>query len=79
MGKIVRKKNQYVVPVGNGWAVKGEGAGKFTFITDTKKQAITYAKSIAINNNAELFVYDKTGKVSDHSTFAGVVSSKTRK
>jgi hypothetical protein len=27
------KKNQHVIPLGNGWAVKGEGSNKFTVIT----------------------------------------------
>lgn len=44
------KRNQHVVPLGNGWAVKGEGNSKFTAITETKKDATTIARDIAKNN-----------------------------
>ena len=29
------KRNQHVVPFGNGWAVKREGSKRFTVITET--------------------------------------------
>jgi len=63
------KKNQHVVPLGNGWAVKGEGSKKFTIITETQKDAITVAKGIAKNNKSELVIHSKDGKIRDKDSF----------
>ncbi len=57
------KRNQHVVPLGNGWAVKGEGNSKFTAITETKKDATTIARDIAKNNKSELIIHGKDGKI----------------
>ena len=51
--KTIKSKNQLVIPLGNAWAVKSEGSLKFSFITDTKKEALDYAKVIAANNNTD--------------------------
>lgn len=69
MSKIIKNKKQYVIPLGNGWAVKAEGAKKLTFISDTKKEALSYAKIIAASNSADLVVYSKEGKISEVSTY----------
>jgi hypothetical protein len=63
------KKNQHVVPLGNGWAVKGEGNKKFTVITETQKDAITVAKEIAKNNKSELVIHGKNGKIRDKDSY----------
>lgn len=57
------KRNQHVVPLGNGWAVKGEGNKRFTIITETQKDAITVAKGIAKNNKSELVIHGKDGRI----------------
>lgn len=57
------KKNQHVLPLGNGWAVKGEGSKRFTVITETQRDAITVAKEIAKNNKSELVIHGKDGKI----------------
>lgn len=57
------KKNQHVVPLGNGWAVKGEGNSKYTAITERKAEATTIAKSIARNNKSEIVIHGKNGKI----------------
>lgn len=63
------KKNQHVVPLGNGWAVKGEGSKKFTVITESQKDAITVAREIAKNNKSELVIHGKDGKIRDKDNF----------
>jgi hypothetical protein len=63
------KRNQHVVPLGNGWAVKGEGSKKFTVITETQKDAITVAKEIAKNNKSVLVVHGKDGKIKDKDSY----------
>ncbi len=57
------KKNQHVVPLGNGWAVKGEGNTRFTAITERKSEATIIAKGIARNNKSEIIIHGKDGRI----------------
>ncbi len=57
------KKNQHIVPLGNGWAVKGEGNSRYTVITETKRDAMKVGREIARNNNSELIIHGKDGKI----------------
>lgn len=63
--------NQHVVPNtnGKGWAVKGEGNTKYTKITNTKQEAIDYAREIAKNQEAELVIHGKDGKIQDKDSY----------
>jgi hypothetical protein len=63
------KKNQHVVPLGNGWAVKKEGSDKFTVITETQRDAIAIAREIAKNNRSELVIHGKDGKIKDKDSY----------
>lgn len=63
------KRNQHVVPLGTGWAVKAEKSKKFTLITSTKKDAVSAARSIAKNNKAELIIHGKDGKIQDTDSY----------
>ncbi len=69
MKTTIAKKNQHVIPLGNGWAVKGEGSKKFTVITETQKDAITVAREIAKNNKSELVIYGRDGKIRDKDSY----------
>ena len=59
----VKRKNQWVVPVAGGWAVRGEGNKKLTRITDTQKEAIDIAIDIARKQGSEVVVQDRQGKI----------------
>lgn len=63
------KKNQHVVPLGNGWAVKSAGAAKATIITTKQSDAISVAKGIAKNNQSELIVHGKDGKIRERNSY----------
>jgi hypothetical protein len=63
------KKNQHIVPLGNGWAVKGEGNSKYTAITETKKDALGIGKQIAKNNKSELVIHGKDGRIQNKNSF----------
>ena len=63
------KRNQHVVPLGNGWAVKGEGSKKFTVITESQRNAITVARGIAKNNKSEIVIYNKDGRIKDKDSY----------
>ena len=66
---MAAKKNQHVIPLGKGWAVKGGGNSKYTIITDNKKDAIAAAKSIAKNNKSELVIHGKDGKIQNKNSY----------
>jgi Uncharacterized protein conserved in bacteria (DUF2188) len=64
--KNVALKNhvtQYVLPLGNGWVVKNSNVARFTFITDSKREAITIARSLARSKHMELIVHGKNGNI----------------
>ena len=63
------KKNQHVVPLGNGWAVKSAGATKATIITTKQSDAISVAKGIAKNSQTELIVHGKDGKIRERNSY----------
>lgn len=56
-------KNQHVVPHQDGWAVKGEGNSKPTKITNTQQEAISRARDISKNQESELLIHGKDGKI----------------
>ena len=62
-------KNQHVVPHGNQWAVKGAGNSKSTYITDTQSEAIGLAKSIAQNQQSELFIHNQQGQIRARNSY----------
>ncbi|HMH34919.1 MAG TPA: DUF2188 domain-containing protein [Puia sp.] len=64
------KKNQHVVPLGNGLAVKAEGNDRFTVITETQKEAVNIAKEIARNNESAVIIHGKDGKIKNSNSYA---------
>ena len=56
-------KKIHVVPYGDSWAIKREGADRASKITDTKNEAIEVAREMAWRSNAEVIVHDKKGKI----------------
>ena len=63
------KKNQHIVKHPEGWAVKGVGNSKATIITETKKEAIAAGKEIAKNQQSELIIHGKDGKIQEKNTY----------
>lgn len=63
------KKNQHVVPHEKGWAVKGAGNEKNTKILPTQKEAINVAREIAKNQQSELVIHYKEGKIREKDSF----------
>lgn len=62
--------NQHVTrhPDG-GWQVKGEGNTRATVRTDTQKDAINIARTIAINQESELIIHGKDGRIREKSSY----------
>lgn len=64
------KKNQHVVPDKNGgWNVKGAGNSKSTAHTDNKQDAIEIAREIAKNQQSELVIHGKDGRIQDKDSY----------
>lgn len=63
------KKNQHVVPNGDNWAVKGEGNSKNTRITQTQKEAISIARTIARKEQSELVIHGKDGQIRQKDSY----------
>jgi len=57
------KKNQHVVKHPNGWAVKRVGSSRATKVTKTQNEAIIVARNIAKNQNSELIIHGKNGRI----------------
>jgi hypothetical protein len=60
----------YVVPLGNGWAVKSTASSGFMIITDRKQEAVDVARTLAKKGHAKLIVQNKAGKVLSSKDYA---------
>lgn len=63
------KNNQHVVTHDGDWAVRGEGNRRVTSIHETQVEAIDAAKDIAINQNSEVFIHGRDGKIRDRDSY----------
>jgi uncharacterized protein YdaT len=63
------KKNQHVVPLGGGWAVKSEKTSRASVITTTQSQAIDYARKIAKANGTELVIHGRNGQIREKNSY----------
>lgn len=61
--------NQHVVPNNGQWQVKRQGAEKATKNFETQKQAIDYARSIAIMQQSELVIHGRDGRIRDKDSY----------
>lgn len=63
------KKNQHVVKREDGWAVRGEKNTKDTSHHVTQADAIDAAKKIAVNQNSELIIHNRQGRIRERNTY----------
>lgn len=66
---MAKGKNQYIVPTKDGWGVKGQGNSKLTAKTDTKVDALKIGKEIAKNQQSELTILGKDGKIQNKNSY----------
>jgi uncharacterized protein YdaT len=62
-------KNQHVVPAGDSWGVRGEGNERLTSIHDTQAEAIEAAREIARNQQSELVIHRRDGRIRDKDSY----------
>jgi uncharacterized protein YdaT len=72
-------KNVHVTPHRDGWQVKGEGNSKATKVTQTQQEAIKAAIPIAKNNQSEVVIHGKDGRIRDKDSYGNDPSSKKDK
>lgn len=63
------KKNQHVVPDNGRWSVKPENGQRASRTFDTQKEAIEYGRQVAKNQESELVIHGRDGKIRDKDSF----------
>lgn len=66
---MTKGKNQYVVPTKDGWGVRRENSSKLTIKTNTKAEALKIGKEIAKNQQSELTILGKDGKIQNKNSY----------
>ncbi len=61
-------KNQHVVPHDGDWAIRGEGNERVTSVHDTQREAIDAAREIARNQQSELFIHGRDGRIRERDS-----------
>jgi uncharacterized protein YdaT len=57
------KRNQHVVPHGDGWAVRPQGSSRASSTHSTQAEATERAREIARNQHSELLVHGRDGRI----------------
>ncbi len=63
------QNGQHVVPSSDGWKVQKANSEKVTKIFDNQKEAIAYARKVAINQQSELSIHGKNGKIREKNSY----------
>jgi len=63
------RRNKHVVPHGEMWAVRTEGAERVGSIYNTQGAAIEAAKSIAKRDHLEVVIHGTDGKIRDTDSY----------
>ncbi|MCZ2084034.1 MAG: DUF2188 domain-containing protein [Flavobacteriales bacterium] len=57
------KKTVHVTPSGKNWNVKTSNSSKAYRVVSTQRQGIEIGKTVAKNNQTELFIHGKNGQI----------------
>lgn len=63
------KKDLHVVPHGDEWAVRREGAGRVSSTHDTQREAIDAARRTAQREHTEVVIHRPDGRIRDSDSF----------
>jgi hypothetical protein len=63
------KNGQHVVPSNGDLAVKKANSEKATKIFDNQKEAIDYARKVAMNQQVELSIHGKNGQIREKASY----------
>jgi len=62
-------RNQHVVRREDGWAVRGEGNTRDTSHHRTQAEGIDAARGIARNQQSEVVIHDRQGRIRDRDSY----------
>lgn len=63
------KKGQHVVPSGGKWVIRRAGASRATGTFETQNEAVARARDIARNQETELYIHGRDGRIRERSSF----------
>jgi hypothetical protein len=63
MSKDKKGNSHHVVPHEGGWAVQRSGSERASAVFDRKQDAIDAGRQISRNQNTELFIHGKDGRI----------------
>jgi len=63
------KKDLHVVPLGNEWAVRREGASRVSSTHDTQREAIGVARRTAQREHTEVVIHRRNGTIRDSDSY----------
>lgn len=64
-----KRPSIHIVPHDSGWAVKKSGAGRASIVTATKAEADKVGRVMAKNQQAELVIHGRDGRIQDADSF----------
>jgi hypothetical protein len=68
---VAEEAAEYVIPLGGtGWVVKSSDAKEFTAISDSKREAVKIARSLAKQYGRLLVVFAKDGSIQQQVSYA---------
>ncbi len=62
-------KGQHVVPSGGKWRVQRAGASRASGVFDTQQEAVQRAKELAQNQQTELYIHGRDGRIRERSSY----------
>jgi hypothetical protein len=63
------KKGQHVVPNGGKWSVRRAGSDRASGTYSTQREAIDRAIDLARNQQTELYIHGRDGRIRERSSF----------
>lgn len=64
-----KKHDYHVTPHAQGWAVQREGADRASSVHDTQAQAIEAGRALAQNQQTELVIHGRDGRIRDSDSY----------
>ena len=64
-------RNQHIVPRNGGWAVQPAGGGRASSVHDTQRAAIDRGREIARNQQSELLIHGRDGRIRERDSHGG--------
>ena len=66
---MAKSKNVHVVPHGDVWATKREGASRAGRVVNTQREAIEHAREMAISENGEVLIHRPNGQIRERDSY----------